>query len=195
MCVNTARNELSCDKRLLVINGSPHHNGTTSRLVRSFLDTLPEDIKTISFSCFDRLPLPCDDCRFCHRADGCSKHDLDEFYTLLENADFLLFACPVYNRSFPAPMKALIDRLQRYWAARFVRRIRPPIARPKRAALLTVCGGSEPEGVHLEQQLRPALTVLHTTLTAAVHACGTDTDEQLLSYGDAVRAAARVMID
>lgn len=195
MYVNTARNEPSCDKRLLVIDGSPHRGGTTARLVRVFLDMLPADIAVDSFSSFDRQPLPCDDCRFCHRADGCSKHDLDAFYTLLENADFLLFASPVYNRSFPAPMKALIDRLQRYWAARFVRGIRPPIARSKRAVLLTVCGGPEPEGIHLEQQLRPALTVLHTTLAASVHACGTDADEQLLSYGDAVRSAARAMID
>lgn len=170
-----------------MIDGSPHADGATARLTAAFLEALPPEIAVERFSCFARRPLACDDCRFCHRRDGCSKRDLDDFYRLLEAADLLLFASPVYNRSFPAPMKALLDRQQRYWAARFVRGVRPPIPRPKRAVLLTVSGGPQPEGIHLEQQLRPALTVLHTTLEASVHACGTDMD----SLSEAAAAEAR----
>lgn len=56
---------------------------------------------------FALSPLPCDDCRYCYRVDGCSKPDLKEFYTALEEADALAFVTPVYNRSFPSATESV----------------------------------------------------------------------------------------
>lgn len=42
----------------------------------------------------------------------------------LEDADAVIVATPVYNLSFPAPMKALFDRFQRYYEAHFRRKLR-----------------------------------------------------------------------
>lgn len=104
---------------------------------------------------FALSPLPCDDCRYCYRVDGCSKPDLKEFYTALEEADALALVTPVYNRSFPAPLKALLDRTQRYWAARFIRGIRPPITRPKQAFLLTAAGSGGDDAACVEPTAAP----------------------------------------
>lgn len=65
-------------------------------------------------------------------------------------------------------MKALIDRSQRYWSARFLRGVRPPIANSKQVVLITVSGDDRTEdgglplgGEMVERQLRPPLTILN----------------------------------
>ena len=161
-------------KKIVLIFGSPHEDGPTAALVNACLAGFREEVALTRFDCFATAPHPCDDCRACHTVDGCRYHDLDALYEAVESADGLLFATPVYNRSFPAPMKALLDRLQRYWAARFVRGMRPPIAIPKKAVLLTAGGAARMDGTFLQAQLAPILTVLHSTPAVAVHAADTD---------------------
>ena len=100
----------------------------------------------------------------------------------------------MYNLSFPAPLKALIDRLQRYWSARFLLGKRPPIDKEKRLVLLTVSGSPSPEGGGmLERQLAPVLTVIHARQSAAVHALHADSpDFDLVSWLKKARQAARL---
>jgi len=158
---------------VLVLFGSPHPAGATAALLEACLRGLgPAEIRR--FNAFEMGAAPCDDCRYCHTHPGCRHRDLDDFCRALEQADLLIFAAPVYNRSFPAPMKGVLDRLQRYWAARFIRGERPPIPRPKRAILLTAGGSTRRDGRMLATQLAPILTVLHSAPALAVHAGGTD---------------------
>ena len=163
-------------KQVLVLFGSPHKEGATARLLTAALAGMPK-AEVTRFDAFALAPAPCDDCGYCHRAEGCRHRDLDGFYEALEAADVLVFATPVYNRSFPAPMKAMLDRLQRYWAARFVRGVRPPIAKAKQTLLLTAGGASRGDGTYLEPQLAPILTILHSTPARTIHAEGTDQGE------------------
>ena len=160
-------------KQVLILFGSPHKEGATARLLEAALAGMP-GAQIARFDAFSLAPAPCDDCGYCHRADTCRHRDLDGFYEALEAADVLIFATPVYNRSFPAPMKAVLDRLQRYWAARFVRGVRPPIEKAKQTLLLTAGGASRGDGAYLEPQLAPILPLLHSTPAKAVHAEGTD---------------------
>ena len=154
---------------------------------------VPHGTHTLIWNCFETPVLPCDDCGYCRHRAGCSKRDLDGFYAELEEADRLLFATPVYHRSFPAPMKAVLDRLQRYWSARFVLGLRPPIAKPKRGILLTVSGSPSDEGGRLiEQQLAPHLTVLNTTLAGTVHYVDADAGAPL---DDAAKALCALLAD
>lgn len=157
----------------VILFGSPHKNGATKALADAVLAALPPADTVTWVDTFALEPRPCRDCGFCRTHRGCVQPDLAAFYPLLEEADRLIVATPVYNRSFSAPLKALIDRLQPYWSARFVRGERPPIARAKQAVLLTCCE-SEPseDGAVVEQQLRPALTVLNAAFVGAVHATG-----------------------
>ena len=114
----------------------------------------------------------------------------------LEEADLVVIATPVYHLSFPAPLKALIDRLQRYWSARFILGKRPPISKGKRLVLLTASGSGSPEGGPLlEKQLAPPLTVIHAVLAERVHAVGADSpDFEPAPYLEAARLAAHRMV-
>lgn len=175
---------------MLIINGSPHQNGHTARLIAAAREALPAGAAVTQWDCYRQMPVPCDDCGYCRHKDGCSKRDLDEFYTALEQADLLIFASPVYHRSCTGPMKILLDRLQRYWSARFVRGVRPPIPKPKKALLITVSGSPTPEGGGiLESQLSPQLTVLNTRLTGGIHYFDGDAGASLEPAIRAIREA------
>lgn len=167
-------------EKVLILNGSPHKDGRTARLIESAREALPDGVEITQWDCYTQMPLPCDDCGYCRHRGGCSKRDLDGFYALLEQADLLIFASPVYHRSCTGPMKILLDRLQRYWSARFVRNVRPPIQKPKKALLITVSGSPTPEGGDiLESQLSPQLTVLNTRLVGSIHYFNGDADAPL----------------
>lgn len=157
-----------CSRKTVVLYGSPRQDGATAKV----LSMLGDDVTVID--CYAKAVKPCDDCRGCYTHGGCVKRDMDDVYEAVEQADKLVFLTPVYNRSFPAPMKAVIDRLQCYWAARFIRGVRPPIAKPKTAVLITVCGSDRDDGECLLYQLEPQLTVLHVTDTKALHIKGSD---------------------
>lgn len=152
--------------------GSPHKNGTTAVMVDSLRTACPSDWIWQEWRAFDHTVIPCDDCRYCYHKKGCSKPDLQEFYSLLENADILVFASPVYNLSFTTPLKALLDRTQRYWSARFVQGKKPPITRPKKAVLLTSAEQDNDAGEMLERQLKPTLTILNATYVGGMHSVG-----------------------
>ena len=190
MCANTARNApLNNGLKVLAVFGSPNSDGTTAKLLNSLLASLPENAEVDRYDCYKNSPAPCNDCRYCHYADGCAYPDLDNFYQNLENSDVLVFATPVYNLSFPAPLKALIDRMQRYWAARFIRGVRKPIKLKKQAFLITSCGSdSQKEGEMLEKQLKPVLTILNATLTESIHCAGADYNRPI---EDCIKAAAK----
>ncbi len=165
--------------------GSPRKDGVTATVLSMLTEQLDGEVTVVDS--YARAVKPCDDCRGCYTHDGCVKRDLDDVYEALEQADRLVFVTPVYNRSFPAPLKAIVDRLQCYWAKRFIRGVRPPIEKPKTALLVTVCGSDRDDGECLQYQLEPQLTVLNVTDTKALHIKGSD--------GEIDRDAVRKMLD
>lgn len=194
MSATTAKSAPS-SKQVLILDGSPRGDGPTAWLIESAMGLLEGRAEVTRLRCFDRSAQPCDDCRACYEIQGCSKRDLDDFYNALEQADAVIFACPVYNASFPAPMKAVLDRLQRYWAARFIHHVRPPITKPKRAVLFTAGGSDDPEGaVSLENQLKPMLTVLNTRLVGTVHIHSTDKQWMPEPYAERVQALVDTLL-
>lgn len=191
--MSTVMNAFSPDKRIFLIDGSPHRAGYTSRLIRAFRGSCPPGGVWDVWRCYDYPVVPCDDCGYCHLHDGCSKPDLESFYRLLEEADVLVIATPVHNLSYSAPLKTLLDRTQRYWAARFIRGKKPPIVRCKQAVLLTMAEADAQGGKMVEQQLKPTLTILNSQLIASVHAlCG---DEPTEWRGQVEKAAEKLALE
>ena len=173
MCATTVMNT-PCSRKTVVFCGSPRRDGATATVLSMLIGHLDGEVTVID--CFARNVAPCDDCRGCYTHDGCVKRDMDDIYEAIEQADRLVLVTPVYNRSFPAPLKAVIDRLQCYWAKRFIRGVRPPIEKAKTAVLITVCGSDRNDGECLLYQLEPQLTVLHVTDTKFLHIKGSDGD-------------------
>lgn len=175
MSVPTVNTKLKSDSKVLIINGSPHENGHTVRLMKSFLNGCPETIKLEQFDTFKNIPYPCDDCGVCKTKECCKYNDLDKLYKEFEECDLIVFATPVYNYSFPAPLKALIDRFQRYFNARFVLNKKPPIAKNRKAVIVSTCGSEDNKGFEIiEFQLLKAFTILNVDLVGTVYCNNTD---------------------
>lgn len=170
----------------LLLLGSPHKEGPTRALVRAFLQR--EGISEADcrrFDAYDAQPLPCIDCGWCKTRPGCALPDLKDFYRDFEAARLVIIAAPVYNAGLPAPLKAVADRMQTYFNARFSRGLRPPISTPKRAALLLTAGSPRDYRPLLLEQLAPLFTVTNCKLHGA--ACLSELDRQ---PADAPRIAA-----
>lgn len=97
-----------------ILNGSPHKNGNTMRLVKKYI----EGAETAGHGCalFDvpRMDIhPCKGCMVCKKKDdGCIQHDdMGLIYEAVEDSDSLVFATPMYWWNFTGPLKSAIDRL------------------------------------------------------------------------------------
>ena len=172
---NTVMNGYPKNKTALVIFASPHKDGNTANLLKHFAEKISDRYKTDFFNVYDINPLPCIDCGYCRENVGCSRHDLDSFMKKYENADVIVIASPVYNSSVPAPLKALMDRFQRYYNARFSLGMKPPIEKPKKAVLILTCGSNTKDGFEIvKRQFERIFTVLNTKLVSEYSVGGLD---------------------
>lgn len=182
---------LSEQKLILVLFGSPHKNGYTARLLNEFLQPFGNEVQIRVINAYDSGIFPCIACDVCSQKEGCSMSDFDELDTLIRRADVLVVATPVYTLSFPAPLKAVIDRMQRYFSARFSIGVNPPIAKHRTAVLLVTGGSVSREGAQMiARQLKMVFSVMNTSLKHEVVWTGTDFSGGQSTF-DAVMEQAR----
>ena len=156
----------------LIIYGSPKSNSFTAKLLKEELKNLDGDFDV--FNCFETPPKPCDACNACEVEYGCKNKDLDLFFKKFEMAQNIILAFPVYNGSFPAPLKALIDRFQWLYSARFSQNIKPPI-KNKRNCVLVITKGSDTDYTNIIlEQIKPLFTISGCTLKRVVMLKNTD---------------------
>ena len=65
---------------------------------------------------------------------------MDDFFEKFENADLIIFSSPVYNGTFPAPLKALVDRFQCYYTTFYANGKVQPIKKRRKAILIAAAG-------------------------------------------------------
>ncbi len=158
----------------VVIFSSPHRSGSCSKLLDCFLEKIEHPLNITSFNAYELSAHPCTDCGFCKTTQKCAFRDLDELYYAIENCELLIIVSSIYNMSFPSPMKAILDRFQMYYNARFSLGIRPPVEKHRKAVLLA-CGGSPYEnGEFMINQLRQSFSVMNTDLCACAVINGLD---------------------
>lgn len=158
----------------MTISGGPRKDGCSANLLRLFTNEL--DAAFVHYDAYDKNYAPCTDCRICREYEGCANSDMDSFFADFESCDGIIIASPVYNMSFPSPMKAIIDRMQRYYSARFFLNKRPPVEKRRPAALLLSAGSEEEDGAFAALQLNKIFTVTNCQLLCNVTVNNTDTD-------------------
>ena len=100
-------------KNILVLVGSPRHNGNTELLADVFIKgAVEEGNKVTKYVLQGKKILPCIDCQACFKTGKCIlEDDMDEVYELLRTTNILVLASPVYFYGISAQLKALLDRL------------------------------------------------------------------------------------
>ena len=168
-------------KRLLALFCSPNTFGHTRMLLDSFLREFKDkkDWQITEIDTYALSPKPCMGCKACAKKEGCRLDDLDGLDKELRRSDLLVVASPVYNASFPAPMKAVLDRTQRYFEARFSLGIKQPVKKHRDAVLLLTAGKEDDFPLEvMAHQLQQAFSVMNTTLRGCAVWEGTDLGRQ-----------------
>ncbi len=161
--------------KVMALMGSPRKNGYTAKLLGELLREFPKGTSIDIVNLYELNPIPCNACGYCKAGNGCSKKDLEDFFRRFEVADIIIFATPIYFMGVPAPMKALIDRFQRYYEARFRRNIKHPIEKRRKAALIVTSGSDGEIGFEVvKHQLLQAFSVLNIELGGTMLARNTD---------------------
>ena len=182
-------------KKALVLFASPHPDGATRHLLDVFLSGLSTERWTVEERDVCKDPVaPCRACGYCKKTDGCILHDFDGTDASLRACDLLIIASPVYNLTFPAQLKSVIDRFQRYFEARFARGVRPAIEKPRQAVLLLTMGRHDafPEEV-CARMLRQSFSVMNTTLRDVL--CLPDTDAGVSAQNPVFEKARSIAIE
>lgn len=103
--------------KILILTGSPRKKGHTAQLTEYLAARLQGEVEILSLDHRTDIT-PCRDCRYCFTHSACCLEDpMQEIYQKLDGADRIVFAAPVYFYNIPGSMKAVLDRLQVYWAA------------------------------------------------------------------------------
>lgn len=155
-------------KLACVLYGSPNKSGHTRMLLDTFLGYLPDyDVKIID-SYHENIHA-CIGCFSCKTSGKCIYNDMENINYLLEVSDILIIATPVYNLSFPSPLKAIFDRFQPYFFKRFYMNIKPPIKKNKKAVLLLTQGLDDKRAKHIiSEQLKMIFTIINADLISSV---------------------------
>ena len=180
----------SCCPRALVLAGSPRSAGTcaelANRVARGLVDAGCEALVR-RLTSYDIAG--CTGCGACERTGTCvfdtrelavaqrgGRPGASQFAGAREAADALVLVAPVFFSGPPSQLKAFFDRLQPYWAQRYIldtRHAALPLDERKPFELVVVGAGGDPFGYDpLVQTARSALRMLDFELTAVHEAIG-----------------------
>ncbi len=106
--------------KVLGILGSPRRGGNSEILLDKALEGAGA-ADTDKFILNDLKFSPCQECGGCAQTGICVlKDDLQAVYGKIDQAGALILASPIFFGSLPAQVKAMIDRYQCRWVAKYV---------------------------------------------------------------------------
>lgn len=112
------------DKKILGIYGSPRENGNTDLLLDEILKVAQMENKKAKIHRVYLRNLsisPCRECRECEKKGTCViMDDMQTLYGILQEADCIVLASPIFFYSVTAQTKSMIDRCQALWAKKYI---------------------------------------------------------------------------
>ena len=101
--------------KILVLNGSPRINGNTAAMIKAFEKGISETEHTVETVNVCRENINgCLACEYCHtKGNGkCIQNDdMKKVYPLLEEAEMIVLASPIYYHSFTGQLQCAINRI------------------------------------------------------------------------------------
>ena len=101
-------------KKILVLTGSPRNGGNSDLMADAFIKgARAKGHDVVKVKTDEKKVQGCKACRACYsKGTACvSNDDFNEIAPHIENADVVAVATPVYWYTFPAQLKAVIDKM------------------------------------------------------------------------------------
>jgi len=107
---------------VLGIACSPRRNGNTTRLLIEAMDLAKAEGHATELVYLSNLKInPCQGCGACSDEGICViKDDIPKLQEKLIHADRLIIAAPIFMMSLNAQTKIIIDRMQTFWALKYL---------------------------------------------------------------------------
>ena len=101
--------------KILVLNGSPRPRGNTAAMVEAFAEGARESGHEVTVIpvCQKKIG-GCLACEYCHtKGEGkcVQQDDMQEIYPVLEEAEMIVLASPIYYHSFTGQLQCAINRI------------------------------------------------------------------------------------
>lgn len=101
--------------KILILNGSPRPDGNTAAMVNAFVNGAAEGGHEITVVPVCRKKISgCLACEYCHtKGNGrcIQQDDMQEIYPVLEEAEMIVLASPVYYHSFTGQLQCAVNRI------------------------------------------------------------------------------------
>lgn len=104
--------------KILVLNGSPRPNGNTSAMVEAFTEGAKENGHQVDVvNVCQKKIAGCLACEYCHEKDSgherqcVQQDDMQEIYPLLDAAEMIVLASPIYYHGFTGQLQCAINRI------------------------------------------------------------------------------------
>ena len=157
---------------IIIFFGSPHKSGYTAKLLNYFLKFF-SNVNVTIVKAYEENIRPCIGCESCRNSSICVFRDMDRINTLLKKSGRIIIASPIYNASFPSPLKSILDRMQVYYFSRNI--LESTLVRKKKAVILLTQGS---ETVDYEDIIRaqtvPAIKLMGADVVDILTLKGTD---------------------
>ena len=103
---------------ILVLNGSPRPNGNTAAMVEAFVEGAREKGHAVHIVPVCQMHIAgCVACEYCHQERSgherqcVQRDDMQEVYPLLDEAEMIVLASPIYYHNFTGQLQCAISRI------------------------------------------------------------------------------------
>ncbi|MDF2520845.1 MAG: wrbA2 [Clostridia bacterium] len=151
--------------KIAAIHGSPRKNQNSDTLMAAVIEGMGEKVQISHIYTALEDIRPCTACNACFKEGKCIIKDfMQEAYKILDEADIVITATPVFFHSVTAQLKAFIDRTQAVWASKYV--IDNSVISRKRRLGFAVCTGGPPEEKSYFDCTLKVLDIFHKCINA-----------------------------
>lgn len=152
--------------KIAAIHGSPRKNQNSDTLLAAVIEGMAGEQHQISHIYVAHEDIkPCTACNACLKQAGCViQDDMQRAYEILDEADIVLTATPVYFHSVTAQLKAFVDRTQALWAGKYVLHTNV-ISRKRRLGFAVCTGGPIKEKSYFDCAIK-VLDIFHKCINA-----------------------------
>lgn len=177
--------------KVLGISGSPRRGGNSETLLDQALkgakycglDTEKIILNELKFS-------PCQECDGCCKTGKCIiKDDMQIVYKKIEQTENLILASPIFFGSLSAQVKAMIDRCQCLWVAKYVLKNIPRPAKKKGILILASGANREKFFQNAESIVKNFFAVLDIEFKDKLYCPKIDEKGKILKYPECLKKA------
>lgn len=175
-----SRKESELSFRVLGLACSPRRGGNTETMLDWVLSGAVESGAVVKKVIIPELKIsPCRACNSCFREGMCVQDDdMQELYSDLTEYEGIVLAAPIFSMNLAAQAKVMIDRLQCFWARKYVlhERITENESRQKRKGLWLSAAGMKKEDVFepARKTVKYFFAMLEISEFRSVTYCGVD---------------------